>query len=222
MPESHFFIKSDRLSPKPEEGQDKDAEPCFWSSKACSPALRFFALFLLLALADDLTGSAATCGLPRPAILLCCVVLLAREMRWGPCTLTLVFPKQLPHVTTFDMPPGMARVCADGAEAGEEVCRAQARLLLLLFPLGRRAFSDAMVRVAPWPGTMMCPQALQTCCRWAAEMGMSFSTSNSVRRRMRKADVSGADCESRWAASLRKCTWGDSSEKCIFKWSLDE
>lgn len=41
----HFFMKSDRLSPSPVL-----AAP-LWLSSACRPALRFFARFLLLALA---------------------------------------------------------------------------------------------------------------------------------------------------------------------------
>lgn len=45
-------MKSDKLSPNPEDG----VEPCLWSSRACRPALRFLALFLLLALADAGAG----------------------------------------------------------------------------------------------------------------------------------------------------------------------
>lgn len=118
--ESYFFMKSDRLSPKPEEG----AEPFFWSSNACSPALRFFALFLLLALADDLLGSAVTChGFFSPAALPSSVVCLALEIRLGPSKVSLVFLEQLPQVMTFDMPPGLARA-SEGSGGGAEAAEA--------------------------------------------------------------------------------------------------
>lgn len=200
-------MKSDRLSPNP----DEEAEPCFWSSKACSPALRFLALFLLFALAK-FTGSPAVCG---PFSLVRCELFCDLEIRLGPSTLMTVFVEHFPQRMTFDTPFGMARGCAAGFgnDFAVVLCGPDDFLALEWDVI----LSVWILRVSPWPGIMMWPQALHACWRWASDIGMPFSTSTSLRRLMRKADVSGADCESRWAASLRKRRCGDISSKRMFK-----
>lgn len=205
-------MKSDRLSPRPEEG----LEPCpdLWSSRACRPALRFFARFLLLALADSLAGSVGAAG--RCSVgAFCCSTLLRlplalRGLGAGSCN--VVYLLQLPHVKTLDM-PGLCE--EEGAAAGGGAPWAWTWGCLLVLSLG--VLLAPILSSVPWPGTMMCPQQLQTCWRWWSVTGTSWSTSNDVRLLIRKADVSGEEADSRWAASVKNCSCGPSSEDTILE-----
>ena len=204
----YFFMKSERLSPRPEEALELC--PDLWSSSACRPALRFLARFLLLAFADSLSGSAGAAAAGRFSGSTFCwstVLLLRLALRGlGAGSCNLVYLLHLPQVKTFDIPG----LCEDEAAAAGAPWALGCFLIL-----GLGALSSPILSSVPWPGIMICPQQLQTCCRWWSETGRSWSTSSVVRLLIRKAEVSGEVAESRWAASVRNCSCGPSSEDTI-------
>lgn len=147
----YFFMKSDRLSPKPEEALELC--PDFWSSSACRPALRFLARFLLLALADSLAGSvgaAAAAAAERFSGSTFCwstfllLPLALRGLGAGSCT--LVYLLHLPHVKTLDVPG----LCEEEAAAAGAPWALGCFLILAL-----SALSAPILSSVPWPGIII-------------------------------------------------------------------
>lgn len=212
-PESyHFFMKSDRLSPRPEEALELC--PDRWPSRACRPALRFFARFLLLAFADSLAGSVDDAAGRFSSGTFCCsrllLLLLALALRGlGEGSCSLVSLLHLPQVKTLDI-PGFCE--EEGAAAAGAPWPFGCFLALPLSALSTPSLSSV-----PWPGIMICPQQLQTCWRWWSVTGTSWSTSSDVRLLIRKAEVSGDEADSRCAASVKNCSCGPSSEDTILE-----
>lgn len=209
-PESYyFFMKSDRLSPRPEEALELC--PDLWSSRACRPALRFLARFLLLALADSLAGSVVAAGRFSCDATFCWPIILLLPLALsglGAGSCSLVYLLHLPQVKALDV----LGFCEEEGAAAGAPWTLGCFLTLCLGDLSAPILSSE-----PWPRTMMCPQQLQTCCRWWSVTGTSWSTSSDVRLLIRKAEVSGEDVDSRWAASVKNCSCGPKSGDTILR-----
>lgn len=149
----HFIIKSASDS-------GFDGRCCWPESRACSPALRFLARFLLLALAvagfGASTLSAAFC------ILAFALAAFWREIGAGAGSGILVTRAQRPQVKSLDRCGGFAGGCVFLVNVG--LFDAFVRAAFFLDALSVSSFS-----CVPCPGIIMCPQAAQTCCRSRSE-----------------------------------------------------
>lgn len=175
QPVLHFFMKSARLS-------ELDAPFCWPASRACSPAFRFLARFLLLALAD---------GFLEASVLVSVFIGVdAADCDWLLDLLILAFAagtvgSRLMRVDLWQRPQRMTL---------RDPLRGFWGWGSFPFPFSvrRRSLRVSTLRLSSPSARRICPQAPHASCLWTSDGRKPWRYSSSCRWLIRWAEVAGA------------------------------
>ena len=179
----YFFMKlaSVRLE------LDFDADALLSAKRACKPALRFFARFLLTALAEGLTASDNPVA-PRVTAGSVFEFLLRGTLGGGGSWTAVCRPQRsqviLLAVPVFSVAPLGRRFSPRRVDAPDSRPCRRCR---------RGALSGAILRALLQPGIRMLPHAAHTCSFSTSETGMSWRKARACRLVRRNDEASGTE-----------------------------